>query len=41
MIQENMLGWTKNTGHTGRYDFSCVWLVKKVLLLFEGMGSDE
>ena len=26
MIQEDMLGWTKNAGHTGRYDFSCIYM---------------
>ena len=36
-----MLGWTKNAGHTGRYDFFLVysWLEKSSC--FEGMGRDE
>ena len=32
-----MLGWTKNAGHSGRCDFSCVKLVLEVFFLSRSM----
>ena len=37
---ENMLGLTKNAGHTGRYEFF-LYIVGLKRPVFEGMDSDE
>ena len=36
-----MLGWTKNAGHTGWYDFFLYIVGLKSPLVFEGMDTDE